>query len=103
MSKHTEGPWTRKYQERFHHDNSAGIRAANGLYIAAALDRNSFDLDDEVEANACLIAAAPDLLAACEASLKVMEEIPGYRDLVRDAESACRAAIARAHGTDEAS
>jgi hypothetical protein len=63
--RHTPGPWTRVYEERFRHDNSAGVRAANNLYIAAALDRNSYDLDEEVEANARLIAAAPDFLAAC--------------------------------------
>lgn len=61
-TKHTPGPWTREKDERFKHDRSAGVKAASGQYIAAALDRNRYDLDEEVEANARLIAAAPDLL-----------------------------------------
>jgi hypothetical protein len=69
MAKHTSGPWTRLVGERFKHDSSAGVKGPDGLYIAAALDLNRYDKDDEVEANARLIAAAPDLLAACEAAL----------------------------------
>ncbi len=39
------------------------------MFIASAFDLNRFDRDEEVEANAMLIAAAPDLLAAAKAAL----------------------------------
>lgn len=61
---HTPGPWTRQPDQRFRNDQSAGVKGPNGLYIAAALDFNRTDRDAEVEANAHLIAAAPDLLTA---------------------------------------
>lgn len=75
-AKHTPGPWVRKYGERFRHDQSAGIKA-NGLYIAATLDMNRTDKDEEVEANACLIAASPELLEACEHLLTVIGNYTG--------------------------
>lgn len=67
MSNHTPGPWTRFPGERFKHDSSAGVKDSSGNYIACALDQNRYDRDEEVEANARLIASAPELLAACEA------------------------------------
>ena len=68
--RHTPGPWTREEGERFRHDQSAGIRSANGMYVATALDFNQVDRDEEVEANARLIAAATELLEACEAAAR---------------------------------
>lgn len=65
-TNHTPGPWKRKSGERFKHDQSAGIRGADGKYVASALDFNQFSRDEEVEANALLIAAAPDLLNELE-------------------------------------
>jgi len=62
--QHTPGPWSREKGQRFRHDESRGIRAANGIYIAAALDLNNYGRDAEVDANARLIAAAPGLLDA---------------------------------------
>ena len=62
---HTPKPWTRQVGERFKHDNSAGIKGADGLYVAAALDFNRFDRDEEVEANALIIAASLDMLESC--------------------------------------
>ncbi len=60
----TEVSWVYK-GEHFKHDHSAIIRAASGEHagepVATALDFNRFDRDEEVEANAKLIAAAPDL------------------------------------------
>jgi len=73
--KHTPGPWTRIAGERFRHDQSAGVTEPGGNYIAAALDRNRFDLDEEVEANARLIASAPELLAACEAQATLIRDL----------------------------
>lgn len=65
-TKHSKSPWTRTPGERFKHDQSAGIKGSDGLYLAAALDFNRTDRDEEVEANARLIAAAPELLEALQ-------------------------------------
>jgi hypothetical protein len=78
---HTQGPWT------------VGGTFKNGCIIAAPGKRASqivaivescigYDPDPtpESQANARLIAAAPDLLAACQAALKVMC-VDGENDL----------------------
>lgn len=65
MNKHTPGPW--KYSgDIAKHDNSHIIHSEKQKWIAAALDFNRFDRDEEVKANANLIAAAPELLEACK-------------------------------------
>lgn len=56
-TKHTPGPWA-AFQNR--------IQSAEGEPIADALMVSDFDTSGEDEANARLIAAAPDLLAALE-------------------------------------
>ncbi|WP_375272079.1 hypothetical protein [Sphingomonas sp.] len=68
MSGHTPGPWavSKKKQRRV---------TANGIQICNAILRNQggpkakthMKDEHEAEANACLIAAAPDLLAALDA------------------------------------
>ena len=66
MAEHTPGPWTRDAERDGRmRDESAAVRGPDGLFIAAAFDFNRTDRDAEVEANARLIAAAPELLAAC--------------------------------------
>ena len=97
----TPGPWTREYGQRFIHDASAGIKAG-GLYIAAALDFNQFSRDEEVEANARLIAASPDLLQALELALRYLDH-PEVKSIpfalpVDAAIDQARAAIAKARG-----
>lgn len=69
MNKHTPGPWTRKKGERFKNDNIAGVRGPDGLYVVAAFDFNQHNRDSEVEANAKLIAAAPELLEVAQEAL----------------------------------
>ncbi len=73
---HSPGPWVAEPNRRLRSQvmsESIGVRGPGGLYLAAAFDFNRTDRDAEVEANARLIAAAPDMLA-------VMESI--YVDLV---------------------
>lgn len=65
MMSHTPGPW--KFTgARAKHDSSAIVFGPKEEWVAAAYDFNRYDRDEEVEANARLIAAAPDLLAMCE-------------------------------------
>ena len=68
MSKHTPGPWT------IADDNGTDIgiiarkRGRGGQMVAmVTVDEDVPQDDDERLANARLIAAAPDLLAACKA------------------------------------
>ena len=100
MSKHTPGPWTRIHGQRFKHDSSAGIKGPDGMYVAAALDRNDTTRDGEVEATATLIAAAPELLKACVAVASVLNdsgvlEAHNWRDIADN----LQAAIAKAEAT----
>jgi hypothetical protein len=67
MSEHTAGPWAWGVNPKGNYTNELVVRPAGefpqGLWIA---DVGSSG-DPEREANACLIAAAPELLEACEA------------------------------------
>ena len=71
QAQHTPGPW--EFSTHYDHPKDYAITAPDGQTVAIALrvfERNSMDgwtpLDKKTEANARLIAAAPDLLAACK-------------------------------------
>ena len=104
MSKHTPGPWTREKGERFRHDRSAGVKAADGLFIACALDRNRYDLDDEVEANARLIAAAPELKDAAAKTVAALdmwfsvEDVASIDELLEECRRDLKGALSKARG-----
>jgi hypothetical protein len=82
MSKHTPGPWRVLYGER---NGDTQIMAQDDYFRVAVTGA----------ADARLIAAAPDMLAA----LKALVEPPDLRDLrIEDWQNAI-AAIAKAEGT----
>lgn len=94
MSTHTEGPWRVD-------DNGRDVRAGGrgGLFVARAYeieqDEPPYGADvQQWEANARLIAAAPDLLAALKRSLNWLASYPG--GCASNAYDAARAAIAQA-------
>ena len=98
QAKHTQGPW------RLNAGNETEIMSARRNVARAHCGAMTGIRVDEAEANARLIAAAPDLLAACEEILsETTNNISGIsRD---DALSAisnisfyARAAIAKAKG-----
>lgn len=110
MSKHTPGPWAIQMDGR----DTRVVREADGLksYVASL---GEIWLCEEhggtVDANAALIAAAPDLLAALKALLahanaysdEMRERGYGSMELGESADSAslagmARAAIAKAEG-----
>ena len=84
MTKHTPGPWLYWRSERV---ARFFIDAHDGSLIA----------EDALEADARLIAAAPDLLA----SLKEMLEVYGWDDRLRSLNmlERAKAAIAKAEGS----
>lgn len=87
---HTPGPW--EYQ---HSINRIHIVSAGGLHTVATLEPLC-DINQEV-ANAKLIAAAPDLLAACKAMVTAWDKYEAYPVKgTADAIAQVRAAIAKA-------
>ena len=104
-AKHTPGPWQlHREKETFQGaPRDAEIRGAGGRYVVVRLGKINHDQQD---ANARLIAAAPDLLAACEALERwsrdngggaYLEGLKWTKD-IQDAVCDARAAIAAAKG-----
>ena len=99
--KHTPGPWVYRPNKD---DNWGVVRSADGLPVAqACVGRWSKDFDthrtnktDPGEANARLIASAPELLAALEFCVDALNTEAGglYKAHIEQA----RAAIAKAKG-----
>ena len=82
MSKHTPGPWsvtwgTAQGGEGHHIMDSTGID--NGLSIVAVVGFHD-DSEGETKANARLIAAAPDLLAALKMALEAPDDDRSWED-----------------------
>ena len=93
MSKHTPGPWEIKY----HPDPCYRyISGPEHIALAQVVWRvEEEDRSPDCEANAHLIAAAPELLEALEMMLE-MSEMGGFGKAA--AEDVARAAIAKAKG-----
>lgn len=94
MSTHTPGPWRKPLAKE---DYAGACVVRDDGYIVA--DCNVFGGDgapsaQECEANARLIRAAPDLLAACKSAL---ERIDGMNEAMGVVDE-LRAAIAKATG-----
>jgi hypothetical protein len=67
MAEHTKGPWSVGHTRQSPTDPRIGPFWDNG-------DRIMSESREAVEANARLIAAAPELLAACEAAKEWLED-----------------------------
>lgn len=91
MTNHTPGPWAANPDGLIH----AG---KNRLHIAQAA---TIGMGHAAAANARLMAAAPDLIAALTHALDRFESIPAHQDeagIYRHAATIARAAIAKATG-----
>lgn len=87
-TKHTPGPW--------HVDDDDGtILSEDGSEVFASHCSGDWHYIAALPADRRLIAAAPDLLAACEAALQAMDAIDVGTSWISDA---LRAAIAKAKG-----
>lgn len=91
--QHTPGEWT--VDENRMRDNSLAIHAAGQKFVADALDFNRLDRDAEVEANARLICAVPELFAACARLITNLDE--GHKLI--GAFEQIRVALAKVKGT----
>lgn len=95
---HTPGPWENHKWNSEEHQISA-----KGGTIALVSHDHSLVPEDEADANARLIAAAPDLLEACHNAIEAYHilaitdislRLPGFEDCL----AALNAAIAKAEG-----
>lgn len=104
-TKHTPGPWEARCIE----SQEWAIDAPNGdptigysswTALASVYGSNDFRREGEAvaEANARLIAAAPELLAACAGLLDALRTSGVSNGAIRFAEDQARAAIAKAEG-----
>ena len=92
-TKHTPGPWRVKHKAKL---GWAGVLTQEGDIIAdIVVDGQDFRDPEQALDDARLIAAAPDLLEACERLLRWA----GWPHAEKDIELA-RAAIARAKGME---
>lgn len=99
---HTPGPWRFANGDRFNggwqepSECQYLVLAEKETIIASFWDSHGWG--DEAKANAHLIAAAPELLAACRLALKVLEQSGMITRELLDADRELRDAIAKADG-----
>lgn len=105
MSEHTPGPW-----KAVRHGSTAGSIVCDiGRALEIVRSDGGETHNEAIEADARLIAAAPDLLAACEALLEQYPIIPWAdtamlkREWLEDTQAQRLAleAIAKAHGEEK--
>jgi hypothetical protein len=90
--QHTQGPWHRNIKPARKYVTIFAGRNTHVCHLAT-----SGLTDEEIEANADLIAAAPELLTACE-RLAAWDASHDDSQLISEACSFARAAIAKARG-----
>lgn len=97
---HTPGPWatTKSFTWRIHSKKADPRSLYPGHTQGIAQMCDAWDEETTV-ANAKLIAAAPDLLTACETALSVLH-LCRYLPKAQEASATLTQAIAKAKGTD---
>lgn len=100
--KHTTGPWTIEVRETDSLEDGEATILANDAIIASIAGALGYTPSEsrcyESEANAHLIAAAPDLLAALHAIVAKFESDPDDLETMDAGIKIARAAIAKAEG-----
>jgi hypothetical protein len=92
---HTPGPWTASLDDTPYFVYSAIDTDPD---ICDLLPRDADVYTEEDEANACLIAAAPELLDACWRVIRLLQQREGQDALIDATLHQVRAAIAKAEG-----
>ena len=95
QQKHTPGPWEAEWHRKYKQWN---VFPESGKAVVSVTDLCGEYSKEETEANARLIAAAPELLEALQGLLDCMA-IPSSICKERPAYEAARAAIAKATGS----
>ena len=97
MSETTPGPWrVVPHSSRRHWDNEVIVATVHGLEVVCNRPEQSREAEHLPNAN--LIAAAPDLLAACQSALSEAKERD--EDMGANCWPDVAAAIAKATGTE---
>ena len=89
--KHTPGPW---HVERTGRHDSAGRMVVSGNFCLSSVS----NLHGNADANARLIASAPELLEACKMMLEDLAEYESPKKGYFKSAEAARAVIAKAEG-----
>ncbi len=91
-TKHTPGPWSPAYLDH------AGQRVVKGehIEICTCWHHSVMSIEKEMEANARIIAAAPDMFEALDRSLSWLASYPGGG--ASECYDQARSAIAKARG-----
>jgi hypothetical protein len=104
-AKHTPGPWSADITSEGPYGGAFEVFAPNagtGRWRRVICARNQHpECAEEMAANARLIAAAPELLAACQMVVtlkRVGGMLPGVRELIDSVVEDAEAAIAKATG-----
>lgn len=98
MTAHTPGPWTvRTYSATKGKVEEVSINSSRWKEMAIVFVQEEGDLLGNGEANARLMAAAPDLLAACLSILRDLDH--GCAEVVGQTVEEIEAAVAKARGT----
>ncbi len=96
MSKHTPGPWIHGRNDAFYRNGNRLIWTSKGPGFGTIAEASDYDRDRSA-ANARLIAAAPDLLAALKKAAKELGiNDPNDHAFESDLAGEIRAAIAKA-------
>lgn len=96
MSAHTPGPW--KFHEQGDANDYCLLTHENNWVIS--FRQNGEMRNAEQRANAQLIAAAPDLLAALQSMEMALTGYTHQNDITANALAQCRTAIAKATGAE---
>ena len=100
MGEHTPGPWHVRFDQKAPDVFGFSIYDSENLGEQICGFDEFDNLDDDhvhhIEANARLISAAPDLLAACEATLRHISSNQVYD---KDSRSILERAVAKANST----
>ena len=93
--KHTPGPWHVGEERGFANNRVWAVDRKHPIAMLLSQGMSPPDLDPEAQANAKLIAAAPDLLAALETLCKALAPIRATKATL-EAYDKAKAAIAKA-------
>ena len=101
MSKHTKGPWSATCRELAVFVPLKAAYCERIGFQIGFVNTDSISIDRQAQANARLIAAAPELLECLSISLELLRNVspfPGQEDILSGCIEASAAAIAKATG-----
>lgn len=96
MAEFTKGKWKISFPYIYQKNNHGSYRFHITINIEGHQDSGNYTSREELEANARLIAAAPDLYAACKELTVALDNCPGEFNYDPKIEDRAKAALAKA-------